>query len=449
MNHSAAGSTYKSRFLFTAISQEMVFKTEFKGVCWHAAKDCWWGALNFSTLASFIFGQKVLHGFVLVSKPTSQPRQKQENFTRSFCKFGSEQGVLFWMPSGAKCLPFWRSECSTCMACYSACTGSVEPGKSAGANTSQTISVWDFFSWRIHFTSLNKQWAGTSLHHASSWWWTYNSTLRRPTTVLRTSLTVCMLISISGWNTSGGVLSVPNIKRFTRQILHFPNNYSFPFWPFSKAVTLCYWFVGWNTSWTMGAFFENDHHEAWRTFVWTGATSFWVDAFGVRCLLWCPGILSFATFIWALVGSKYVKPNGPGVFYILLWLREVWLLRLSGYSFAVSIWNHLCIISSIFYFELRFASGPILSPAAHSCEADEDFYRESGTPFSVCSPIIGNFKSYPKNVDQILVWIWRMRGKLKKDATSVQVAGGWLGADEGLNIEPASDSAWLRGGAMG
>ena len=64
--------------------------------------------------------------------------------------------------------------------------------------------------------------------------------------------------------------------------------------------------------------FRERHHEAWCTLVWTGPTSFWVDAFGVRCLLWCPGILSFATFIWALVAAKYVKPNGPGLFYLLL-----------------------------------------------------------------------------------------------------------------------------------
>ena len=131
-----------------------------------------------------------------------------------------------------------------------------------------------------------------------------------------------MLISISGWNTNGGGHVRPNIKHFTRQILHFPNNYSFPFGRFKGNDTIL--FVRWlKYLITNGYIVENGITRPGIPLFWTGAISFRVDVFGVRCLLWYPGLLLFAIFIWTLFGAKYVKSNDPRVFYILLWLREV------------------------------------------------------------------------------------------------------------------------------
>lgn len=188
---------------------------------------------------------------------------------------------------------------------------------------------------------------------------------------MKISLIICMLISISGWNTNGGGHVRPNIKHFTRQILHFPNNYSFPFGRFKGNDTIL--FVRWlKYLITNGYIVEN------------GITRPGIPLFGrgqshseLMYLVSdvCSGVLVFFYLLYLF--GLCLEPNtssrmtqGCFTFYsdYAKLAASTFRLQLCRFHLEPSLYYFLH-----FYFELRFTSGPILNPAVHSCEANKDF----------------------------------------------------------------------------
>ena len=342
MNHSAAGSTYKSRFLFTAIPKKWYSRLNsnvYTGMLQKIADEC----VELFNSGISIFGHK--YYMICLGLKADQPAQaKAGNFTRSFANLGQNKGCCFECLAGLNAYPFEEVNSQPAwLATLHAQLSWNQPSPLVQIPHKPFQS--ETFSSRVHFTSLNKQWEGTLLHHASSWWWTYNSTLKPPTTVLRTSLTDCMLISISGWNTSGGVTSVPTSSVSQGRSYTFPTILLFLL-AVSRAVTLCCWFVGWNTWWTMDAFSRTTSR---------GLVYPCLD--GANLILswcvWCPMLAlvswySFICYIHLGFGCSQIRQaEWPRVVLPFALTTGSWLLRLSGYSFAVSISNHLCIISSI------------------------------------------------------------------------------------------------------
>ena len=368
MNHSAAGSTYKSPFLFTAIPKKWYSRLNsrvYAGMLQKIADEC----VELFNSGIVIFGQK--YYMVCLGLKADQPAQaKAGNFTRSFANLGQNKGCCFECLAGLNAYPF---EEVSAQPAWLATLHAQVPWNQASPLVqiphkpfqSETFFLKDPF--HIFKQTMGGHFVASCLILMVDLQFYFEATNNSVENILDRLYADFNFWVKHEWR---GLVR-PNIKRFTRQILHFPNNYSFPFGRFKGSDTML--LVRWlKHLMNNGCVFENDITRPGVPLFGRGQPHSELmhlvsDA--------CSGVLVFFHLLHS--SGLWLEPNtssrmAQGCFtfcsdYAKLAV-STFRLQLCRFHLEPSLHHFLH-----FYFELRFASGPILNPAAHSCEADEDF----------------------------------------------------------------------------
>ena len=368
MNHSAAGSTYKSPFLFTAIPKKWYSRLNsrvYAGMLQKIADEC----VELFNSGIVIFGQK--YYMVCLGLKADQPAQaKAGNFTRSFANLGQNKGCCFECLAGLNAYPF---EEVSAQPAWLATLHAQVPWNQASPLVqiphkpfqSETFFLKDPF--HIFKQTMGGHFVASCLILMVDLQFYFEATNNSVENILDRLYADFNFWVKHEWR---GLVR-PNIKRFTRQILHFPNNYSFPFGRFKGSDTML--LVRWlKHLMNNGCVFENDITRPGVPLFGRGQPHSELmhlvsDA--------CSGVLVFfhllhSSGLWLDPNTSSRMAQGCFTFcsdYAKL-AASTFRLQLCRFHLEPSLHHFLH-----FYFELRFASGPILNPAAHSCEADEDF----------------------------------------------------------------------------
>ena len=366
-NHSGAGSTYKSRYLFTAIPKKWYSRQHsnvYTGMLQKLADEC----LDLFTSGITIRGKQFF--FVCLGLKADQPAQaKAANLTRSFANLGRNKGCCYQCLAGLDAYPFEEvNDRPKWLATVGTQLPWVQPSPLLQIPHKAFESESFFHKDPFH---IFKQTMGG--HFIAS----------------------CLILFVDlqfypepGNNSVEGILDRlyddfnfwvkhewkgnvrPNIKRFTRQILHYTNTSSFPYGRFKGSD--CMLMVRWlKQVVSNGCVYRDDLERSGPPLVQHAQHG------GLMKLIHeaCSGVLVFFhclhySGLWLPPNTSEQMARGCFAFcdsYAKLAMR-CYQLKLCRFHMEPSLHHFLH-----FYFELKDATSPILNPAAQSCEQDEDY----------------------------------------------------------------------------
>ena len=386
--HTAAGSTYKSRFLIAAILKKWYTRLNahvYTGMLQKLANE----SLDLFTEGIRVYGRQFF--FVCLGLKADQPAQsKAGNFTRSFANLGRNKGCCFECMAGLDPYPF--EEISTSPK-WLPTLGTQVPWTQPSPlvqiphrpHQSETFFLKDPFH-------IFKQTMGGHFIASCLILMVDLQFYPEPGNNSVESILDRLYVDFDFWVRHEWRGSVrPHIKRFTRQILHFANTSSFPYGRFKGSD--CMLLVRWlHCMVNNGCVYEHDIQRPRCSLFGDPAHGHLMKLISDAC----SGVLRFfhllhSTGLWLPPNTSSAMALGCYEFcssYAKL-ASGCFHLGLARFHLEPSLHHFLH-----FYFELKDCTYPVLNPACQSCEPGEDYIGKIARlarcvhPMSTCVRVI-------------------------------------------------------------